>query len=590
MNNPFLSRFRFLAGLIFAFLAAAVWFGTGLASAARDEELAGEAMSAQPEPSAGPESQEPEFRAAGEDKSRPLLKLPEVVVKGERQFQITAERRDLQLTDPMAGTKETPADLAAVAMPGLNTSKDAPAAETITPKDHLLTLEGGLGPEHLAEARLVAGQELPHLNYLLRGEYDCGDYPETYGFRPFRQKANGGLDIRTDVIPGLNLTAGLTGQMESGRQPEGRPDGWGDWLDRASGGAQLQGEADLWNGASLKILGAYQSFTAKGAPGNHCPSLGAKVSRARADYEQRIPGFLRAELNLLASVGFVGQSLLQTNSPNDFETWEALRTFNVTGRMRLLSLLHLDIGIRVDDFQGKPGRSASSIIGRASLVLPTRSVIYAAAEPELHWEPVSDWIYRNPYPAVNGLPQPENVYGNYRVGWRQDFGDAVSVDLAWFKRDATNTPAWLDGAGTGLFTYANLPESHVTGYQAEMNIRYSPQLYQTLRYIRRTSDAGPGAVLPYTPSSEGGTELTLSLTGIQVALDYRYLGARFTAPSETEPALGAANLIGAKADVEVAPGWTVWGRLDNILNCTWSEWRGYPARGVTGLAGLRVNF
>lgn len=559
-------------------------------AAERGEDLAGETAIAQPEQTA-PGVKEPELQApAAGDKTRPLLKLPEVVVRGDRQFQITAERRDLVLNDPMAGAKEVPMDLAEVSVPGLSPAKDAPLAETITPKDHLFTLEAGGGLDHRAEGRIVAGQELPHVNYIFHGDYAAGDTPRTFGFNPFGQKFNGGLDVHTDLLPGADLAASFSGQSDTNRHPRGRLLGWGDWLERGNGKFGLQGDVDLWNKSDLTLLGSLQAFGERGAPGSHNPELTAKIYDFKADYEQKIQGLIQGEMNLLVSLGFTGQNVRQAHSLFDYETWEALKTLTVTGRLRLISLLHLDLGIRLDDFQGGRGRSAAGIVGQASLVLPTRTVLYAGATPELRWEPVSEWTFRNPYQAVGALPLPEHVYGNYRVGWRQSFGDSISTDVAWFKRDASDTPAWLDPAGTGLFTYANLRESHVEGAQAEAEIHYLPQLYQTFSYTYRSSRAAGGEALPNTPGTEMKTELKLSLPGLETSLEYRYLGDRSSDPAAVKPDLGAAQLVAAKVDLDVSPGWTVYFRLDNLLGAAYQEWRGYPARGASGVAGLRVNF
>jgi len=571
----------FLAGLCLAAGPVCSW------AADRGEDLASEAESAAPA-ATGPRVEEPAATLT-KDQERPALKLPDVVVKGEKQFQVTAERQDLLFVDPMAGAKEIPMDFARVAIPGLE-GKQVPGAETVTAKNYFLLLEAGAGPYHVAEGRVVVGQKLGPVNYLLRGNETTGEWPRAFAFIPDHQGLGADLDVRWDGGATWSITGSLAGKDDRDRQPAAGPAGWGPWLQRRYGEAGLQTDWALSPNASLNFIGAYKSMRQAGIPGPDRPELLADIFNCRVGYEQIIPGLIPDGLSLEIEGKVQGQSVRRERTFLDLQAWEAQKTLSVTSRFRLFSILHANLGVRLDDFEGPQGASAANVVGQISLVLPTGSILYATAQPAMLWKAVSEWAFENSWQASAALPRPESVYGDYRVGWRQTLGGSVSLEAGWFKRDATQTPVWTDDDQDGLFTYANLPQTHTQGGQMTLEVRYLPNLQQTLVYEYREATAGRDRHFPYQPQHEGRSEIHWDLGGVDLGAHYRFLGERFSRADENAPSLDAAHLFGASVNVEVSPGWTVFGRLDNILGVRWEKWRGYPERGHSGLAGLRVIF
>ncbi|MBN1594958.1 hypothetical protein JW933_03435, partial [candidate division FCPU426 bacterium] len=258
-------------------------------AAERGEELAGEHETIAPVLSV-PGSREPERDKAGAKQDRPTLKLPEVVVTGDRQYRVTAERRDLLLIDPMKGTKEMPADMGKVAVPGLDEIKGAPAAETVSAKNYLLVVEAGGGSQRWNEGRLVAGFELTDFLCILRADYSSLDHPEAFGIRPFDQKGNADVTFSIGLLPGAKVSLDLAGKAESNRQPENRAQGWGDWLERAARSAAIRSELELGNRSKLFFAGSLGKFDQYGKGDDHPPFYGSEFGEAKAEYEQDIQG------------------------------------------------------------------------------------------------------------------------------------------------------------------------------------------------------------------------------------------------------------------------------------------------------------
>jgi hypothetical protein len=516
------------------------------------------------------------------------LKLPEVVVKGERQFQVTAERRDLLLQDPMSGTKEIPSDFAELAVPGLEQGKSAPAAETITAKNHLIVAEAGAGFHHAAEGRLIAGQELAGWNYLLNAEYAAEEFPAAFGFTPFQQDLIAGLDVHVTAFAKTDLAASFSGQGQSGRQPS-VPGGWGDWLKQGTVRGGLQTEFELGSFSHLNLAGGVGSYVAQGAGTVPAPSWRAGLFQARVGYAQEVHGLFSNPLILAADLD------VRTQQPDAVGAlsacFEALKTLTVTARLRPAEMLHLDFGVRMDDFQGGPGQSAANANARISLSLPTGTTLFGNYTPGLVWSPVSEWMLKQPHPVVpDRLPRPENVRRELEAGWRQSWGQAVSTEFSWFWRQAHDTPVFLDLDHKGLFSYVNLEESRIQGGRAELEVRYLPALSQTFQFLLRQADAGPDRKLPNVPAQEARSELKLTLPPLEVGVTYRWLGERFSDPALTAADLQAAHLLGLKCDLELVRGWNVFLRAENLLNSSWEEWRGYSGRGVSALGGIRVYF
>jgi hypothetical protein len=535
--------------------------------------------------------QEPEATLPSKNlPARPALKMPDVVVKGERQFRVTAEKKELLSLDPMAGTKEIPSDLASVAIPGLNTEKGAPAAKTVTAKNYLVLLEAGNGSSRQGEGRIAVGQEFENINYLFQGDYHAGETPAAFGFTPFGQQGTAGLDLRANPWPALNLMLSLQGQGESQRQPVSSL-GWGDWLEREHTGAGLQGEWDFGSHGSFKASGLFQNFQQQGAGAAAAalPRLSAQVLEGKAAYEQQVGHVLNDGLSISAELGLNKQDASLEHAPGAEDVSELLKTLVVLARFRPATFLMLDAGVGLDDYSGVNDQSAAHVQASTSVILPGGAVLYAETHPGLRWRPASDWAYEQPHPEVGFLPAPESLDSDWHAGWRQNWVGIISTDLAWFQQTGHAMPVWIDANRDGLFEYVNLDTTHVQGAQAGMEIRYTAVLSQSVQGIYRVSDAGGDTHVPYLPGREFSTELRWARTPLEISLNYRYLGERYSLPGNGAVLLAPAQLLGSKVDYEIARGWNVFLRLDNLLGYTWEEWAGYPARGFAVLAGMRIS-
>jgi hypothetical protein len=559
-----------------AILLTLAWFLTVCAWAAdkpvqnREEELAGDQETSQPsQPATGPVVKEPERQPAGSDKARPMLKLPEVVVKGDRDYRVTAERKDLLSMDPMRGTKETPDDLAKVAMPGLEDQKETPSSETVTAKNYLLSLEGGLGSNHWSEGRLVAGLQMPGLNAVLRSDYDATDHPMAFGITPYDQKGTANLDLGITAVPGVRFSVGAGGKLESDRQPENLTLGWGDWLVRSSGSLELGAEFNLSPPSKLKLQADAISFNQHGAPEPDAPVMNSHSVGVKVNWEHNLRDLVKSDMDILADLSYTGAETTLDSASQSLKTQENLKTLAVTARFRPVSILMADLGVQVDDFQGITDKSTSSVLGRLSLALPTESTVYASLDGGLNWEPSSEWVFNQPRQSVTWLPKAEEIKSNFKAGLRQRLGEAVSLDAAWFRRDAAETPVWVDGNKDGLFNLINLPRTRQQGWEAEMEINYSQRISQKISYIYRSIESIDGLVQPNLPLQEAKTELRIEFPGVMTSLGYRYLGERYGDPSETKPSLVPAHLVSALMDIKLASNWNIYAKLDNLLNTSW---------------------
>jgi|GEM_PF-4924239 len=559
-----------------------------------EDELSGEPETSSPQKTQapavlqGPAVKEPERSPAGGEKGRPVLKLPEVVVKGEREFRITAERKDMLYMDPMRGAKETPDDMAKVAIPGLDEQKVMPSSDTVTAKNYLFTAEGGAGSRHWAEGRLVAGLEMDKANAVLRGEYNAMDYPDAFGITPFDQWGNASLDIGVTALPGARFSIGFSGKAEGNRQPAAG--NWGEWLERLSGNLQLGSEFNLTADSKVKLLATAGDFLQQGTPADATPALRSVSVGFKAGWEYSLQKLIGSEMDLLAEFSYQGADSRLEAFSIVRDAHENLKSLSLAARFRPVSILMAEIGVRADDFRGVQDKGASSILGRLSLSLPTETTLYGSLDGGLNWETTETWAYLHPRPSVNWVPAPEEVKTHVRAGLQQRFGEAVSLDAAWFLRDARNTLAWIDPNADGLFDLVNLPQTRVQGLEAELEINYSHRVSQKFSYTYRQLEADNGQVQPNTALQEARTELRVEFDSVMASLDYHYLGARYADPGEQNPSLEPAHLAGARMDIRISPSVNVYAKLENLLNDSWEKWKGYPGRNISYLAGLRIVF
>ncbi|MCD4814323.1 TonB-dependent receptor [bacterium] len=537
-----------------------------------------------------PDANEPDRGKAGADKNRPTLKLPDIVVRGDRQYRVTAERRDLLLMDPMLGTKEMPADLGKVTVPGLEDDKDAPAADTVTAKSYLFLLEAGIGTSRLGDAKVIAGYEFEHVDMILRADYFSRDHPAVFGIRPFDQGGNMDFELGVRTFSGLKLIAGLRGKAETHRQPEGLAQGWGDWLEQAFGSARINAELEINPRSNILLKTRLGNFYEQGIAPDKRPVVRSRFGEIGAEYEQDIQGLMKEDINLLIKLAIISQEALMESTMQQWRETEYLQHLTAHLRFRPVSTLHLEAGIRMDEFHGVNPKNSSKLVGKASLVLPIGATLYALADGGLQWPLVQEWAFEHPRQALFSLPEAEHVQNDYQVGWRQRFGDLLSTNVAWFRKNSTAFPVWLDGDGDGLFARLELSDGKQEGLMAQMELHYSRTLSQVFRYTYRESDVAGGLLMPNTPRHEGQSELRLTYSELHFTLMYHYLGERYGDPSETQPALGAAHLLGLDADYQLLDYLDVYLKMENMLGYTWEEWKGYSGRTFSFMCGVRIGF
>ncbi len=562
---------------------------SGWAAEDRTGELSGNLEVEKKTTTGAPVVQEPEATIPSKSNtSRPALKMPEVVVKGERQFRVSSERKELLMMDPMSGTKEIPSDLAAVSIPGLDTQKGAPLSETHSAKNYLLLLEAAAGTHRQVEGRVAAGQEFENINYFLQGEYAAGAYPAAYGFVPFGQHGDANLDIRLNPTSDSNILLTLLGQGETQTQPQ-PVSVWGERLERMHTGAMLQGDLALGSRVQMSASGSFRSFLQRGGQ-TESPVLKAQNYSGKIEYEQKVGKLLNEGLSIWGQLELQGQNSKWEQSSGQQDLAELLKRLTVLSRFRLATMVLLDFGVRLEEYQGDVSRNAAHMLGSLSFVLPTGSVFYGQSQPGLQWQPVSEWAYAQPHPGVVSLPVPEHRQTALRAGWRQRWWSLVSSDVAWFREENQATPVWLDMDQDGVFLQRQLERTTANGLEVGLDIHYSDAISQSVVYTYRQADAGSEPNWPYVSMHQMKTEVRIVKAPVEVSLEYRYVDDRAVAPQESAARLSAAHLLGAKLDYEVAPGWTAFTRVENCLGYAWEEWQGYPARGLSGVLGMRVSF
>jgi hypothetical protein len=555
----------------------------------RGEELAGDHEKVQPGRQA-PGIKEPERGRAGVDaeRNRPTLKLPEVVIQGERQFRVTAQRRDLLLMDPMRDVRDMPADLQKLAMPGLAEEKGAPRAETVTAKNHLLIIESGMGSSRQSVGRLVSGYELKEVNMAFQADYAAGEYPVVYAVRPFDQGGGANLNVCLTSLPGVRLSAGLEGKAETHRQPEGRTAGWGDWMEQAEGRFELDADFYLNSKTRLKITGGLGDFMQHGSPYENSPVLKNRYFEIKANMETDIHGLTRENMNLLVEAAVAGQNASLNQVAENQQAQEVMKIILVSARFRPFSLIHIDFGVKISDLQGIELKNTSHLAGQVSLILPGGPILYTSWDGGLNWMPVPEWAFQHPRQSVGWLPGTEEILGEYRAGYRQRFGDDISADLSAYWKTAQDTPIWVDGDRDGLFSLINLPSTSEVGGEAGIEIRYSRAFSHTFTYVFREAQAG-SLQIPNLPAHEITSDLRCEHAGWDINLIYHFLGERYGDPVEDSPGLAGAHLLEVKTDLEINSGLSIFVNFNNILGYTWEKWIGYPERGFSVMGGIRVK-
>ena len=192
--------------------------------------------------------------------------------------------------------------------------------------------------------------------------------------------------------------------------------------------------------------------------------------------------------------------------------------------------------------------------------------------------------------AGNPNLQPEESRG-WDAGIEQGlFGRRLTVGSTYFRTDIDN----LIDYNASFSSLVNRSAAHIHGVESFARFAATGDVTLRLDHTFAIAENGEtGGLLRRRPKHKVAATADWRITEqAAIAVTALFVGERVDADAVTfadkrMPGYVTANLGGA---YEVAPGWTVFGRIENLLDRDYEDPDGFQRPGIAGFAGVRVRF
>jgi vitamin B12 transporter len=190
---------------------------------------------------------------------------------------------------------------------------------------------------------------------------------------------------------------------------------------------------------------------------------------------------------------------------------------------------------------------------------------------------------------------PEKDFG-WDIGVRQELWEKrVAVDLTYFHNDLSNVIGF-----NGLFRTLNLGAAETQGLEAALRAQPIPNLVFMASYTyldaKKTDNSDisqpEGSRLPRRPRNEVYFSASyLWFQKLRTVVEAKFVNAReelnFGLPNFDIEDYSFVNIA---AEYDITPHFSVFGRVDNLMNEHYSEVFGFPALGRAAYGGVKLRF
>jgi len=256
-------------------------------------------------------------------------------------------------------------------------------------------------------------------------------------------------------------------------------------------------------------------------------------------------------------------------------------------QLKLMDALFSTLGIRVDDY-GRFGKVTTWRATTAYVIDATGTKLKAT--------------YGTGF-KIPSLFQRFSDYGNENLepersaGWdagieQAFFSGRFSSGATYFRNDFTN----LINFDTGSFKYKNVGAAETSGWELFLSARPFESVTLTANYTRTdTKDNATGEELLRRAQDKFNLSAGYGFDGGgNINASVVHTGARFDNDFSSFPAkrikLDAYTVVDLSGSYKVTHRISFFGRVDNLFNANYEQVKGYGTPGVSGYAGIRLNF
>ena len=197
----------------------------------------------------------------------------------------------------------------------------------------------------------------------------------------------------------------------------------------------------------------------------------------------------------------------------------------------------------------------------------------------------------SPFAVGNPNLDPQTSRG-WDVGFEQEVvGELLSVGATYFEISFDDLIDWVPGADLmSPGTYRNVNEAKTKGVEAFAASRLNEWVAVRVdyTYLDNEDKADSGAFDLRRPSNQFVARVDLTpVDALSISLLGQYVGRR-TDFGDVE--LDAYTLVHMAASYRLTDTWTVFGRVENLLDEDYVEVNGYNTPGLAGYGGVRAVF
>ena len=195
-------------------------------------------------------------------------------------------------------------------------------------------------------------------------------------------------------------------------------------------------------------------------------------------------------------------------------------------------------------------------------------------------------------PSLNELFYPN--YGNanlrpeestsWEIGMEQKVSEEGSISVVYFEQSYKN----LIQSDPATFTAKNIAEAEISGWEVTAEAMERGSGIKAGYTYLDTEDKATGKRLPFRPKNKATAALTVAEDNSTITVEYTYVGSRFDNLADKK--LKPYNLLHLGLTMSLSKAFSLYARVDNLLNREYEEVSGYGTYKRSYYAGLRATF
>lgn len=186
--------------------------------------------------------------------------------------------------------------------------------------------------------------------------------------------------------------------------------------------------------------------------------------------------------------------------------------------------------------------------------------------------------------------KPEDAK-SYEVGIDQYlFGNTLKLSATYFQLRFSNLIKYFTDPVTYQSTYQNVSKAKSIGmeYGAEVNLFDEKLRLSANLTSNDTMDYSTDRELARVPQNQFNIKIDAKpISKLALGIDINHTGRYFNTGSDK---IKQFTLVGLRADYSISQNFSIFGRIENILNKHYQQVRGYGEPGINAYGGIRAKF